>query len=607
MKFKKVLALLVGVSCIASTFSGCTMKYPLKYYSQMPVTSQQTAQRQEAMSNSTYGGMPYNTDLFYRNDLKTECADPDVIYISDRNNRDYGYYYMYATSDMSASCYGFSCWRSKDLENWELVGQAFDPDKNSWGTSGYWAPEVKYDQSTGKYLLYYSAVYTTGGYNPAGTAAKKSYDGREEIGLAIADNPWGPFTQYVPAGGSIDMSAFLDPDQLNASLKTNDPDYATRDIPFMCIDVDPFEDPATGKKYLYFKRDGITTGTDAIFGIEMKDWYTPDYSTLTQLTKSYQYTLTDTSKKVPYEAGIINEGPFMIEHDGKYYLTFSVNGYMKYGYAVAQAIGNSPLGSFRKLTPEEGGLLLSDQGEQLDDVACPGHHCFIQAGNELMMVYHERANRSTDGAARAVAVDRVKWVKNNEGETVLYLDGPTWSLQPKINSDSEYHNIAQDAILTASNMKGNNAAQLKSLQALNDGLLAIDPELTFIPEFQANAGTTTITLRFKTFRDIRAIMIYNSVNYDETFKKIDRVEIDFRRPDKKGAVSTAYATNIPFDWGFYLNQMTKNTMRPGGSSILEFNEMEADQIRITISGNPGKGVNRKNYTLAVSEIVVLGK
>ena len=54
----------------------------------------------------------YNHKLFYRNDLLQDIADPQMIYISDPDSSEYGYYYLYGTTSAAV---GFEAYRSKDL------------------------------------------------------------------------------------------------------------------------------------------------------------------------------------------------------------------------------------------------------------------------------------------------------------------------------------------------------------------------------------------------------------------------------------------------------------------------------------------------------------
>ena len=91
----------------------------------------------------------------------------------------------------------------------------------------------------------------------------------------------------------------------------------------------------------------------------MNSWGDPDYSTLTQLTKTGYYTVDGTEINPAEGANNhINEGAFTYiqkQADGsyKYYLTLSINGYQDKSYCVIQAVADGPLGPYRKLTEEE--------------------------------------------------------------------------------------------------------------------------------------------------------------------------------------------------------------------------------------------------------------
>lgn len=105
----------------------------------------------------------------YKNPVADEyLADPSVVKGKD------GYFYVYATGDV------VPIRRSKNLVDWDSVGNAFR-QKPSWkNAGGIWAPEVKYVD--GKYYMYY-AFSTWGDPNPG-------------IGVAVAEKPEGPFTDY---------------------------------------------------------------------------------------------------------------------------------------------------------------------------------------------------------------------------------------------------------------------------------------------------------------------------------------------------------------------------------------------------------------------------
>ena len=114
-------------------------------------------------------------------------ADPYVMLYE-------GKYYAYGTGG-TVEGEGFACFSSDDLKNWTREGQALSA-ADSYGTWGFWAPEVYYIESKKKFYLFYST--------------------EEHICVATADAPQGPFRQEVKQPiwdeKSIDTSLFIDDD-----------------------------------------------------------------------------------------------------------------------------------------------------------------------------------------------------------------------------------------------------------------------------------------------------------------------------------------------------------------------------------------------------------
>src|SRR4051794_20855331 len=133
----------------------------------------------------------------YRNPLRPQipgdgtvesCADPSVI----RGQENEGYWYLYCTSDplndadRTGDAFNFHLvpqMRSRDLVHWTYVGDAFG-SRPSWATptAGIWAPEIEYDATATRYLLYVTVPDTT---FPGGGSA---------IAVATSDTPIGPWT-----------------------------------------------------------------------------------------------------------------------------------------------------------------------------------------------------------------------------------------------------------------------------------------------------------------------------------------------------------------------------------------------------------------------------
>ncbi len=553
---KKIIVFMCAL-LLALSAAGCGSEwrgYPLTYDDQLPADGE------------------FNESLFYRNDLDTACADPQVMYISDPDSTEYGYYYLYATSDATMSVTGFTAWRSKDLTSWENVSQtmgfpAFYPTDDHYGFSNMWAPECIYDPDTDKYYFYYSCS----------NRFITDTDWTVMIGCAVADEPYGPFLALEDETHNA-STPFFDNDRLMEAVANAGGEVTTY---FTCIDPHPYVAP-DGTKYLYFVRDrNESVQQTHIWGMRMNSWTEPDYSTLTRLTKT-NYVTVDGDERMPTDMEStnngINEGPFIYEtlqEDGsyRYYLTLSVNGYRDKSYTVLQAVGDSPLGPFTKLMKEDGGILIGTDGQSWDHISGPGHHSFVRVGDELFIVYHEHINRVMGDSQRAVAIDRVEVTTNSKGEEVLYANGPTWSLQPRPEAFSEYGNIADEATVSAD-------GSLTNAEALTDGLLSLYSYIDYVKEAEVR-GETTIKITFPDYREITGLMIYNSKNFNNSFYLINRIEFDFR-DETAGITDTAYIENLGFDWEFYKSSGGQ-FMRPGGSSVAIFNPMMVKEIRITIN------------------------
>ena len=440
----------------------------------------------------------FDNTLFYKNTAAYAGADPAMIYVDEGEYA--GTFFMYVTSG-SLSTRGFMVYSSKNLTDWEKAGVAFLPGSAGWGTGQYWAPEVIYDD--GLYYLFYSACW-----------GQKDYT--FYISAAVSDNPVGPFKELTTSTKSAKEPLLIfekHRDEIPAEYVSSLTGYLGTPGYIKVIDASPFVDPVTEKKYLYFVADIGTDYTEAsfLFGMEMEDWGTPKYETLTKLT-SYGYTTVE-EKETAVEGGNTNEGPFMYYHDGNYYLTFSTNTYYTVNYQVHQAIGTSPLGPFEKVAKDDGGAVIWTDTTSLAQ-GC-GHHVFVEVGDELWMSYHTLANDENIDEGRTLAVDKVVLVENKAGQKVLQANGTTRTMQPLPAKVSGYENVAVYA--KASCKEAENDVKL-----VNDGYIPLHKGSTF-SEFRTTKGSATVTLDFEEAVTLRSILVYNS-NSDrflfDTIKKI---------------------------------------------------------------------------------------
>jgi beta-xylosidase len=97
------------------------------------------------------------------------------------------------------------------------------------------------------------------------------------------------------------------------------------------------------------------------------------------------------------------EGPVMFRKDGKYYFMWSEGGWTGPNYSVAYAIGNSPLGPFKRV-----GKVLQQDPEIATGA---GHHSVLHVGkpDRWYIVYHRRPMGETDPNHRVTCIDEMRF------------------------------------------------------------------------------------------------------------------------------------------------------------------------------------------------------
>ena len=601
---------------LASFLTGCNYSFiNMSYYDQMTY--------EDGAQYSTI-----NKSLFYRNDYEyghnLAGADPSILKITDQNDPDYGYYYVFVTTGFRS----FSAYKTKDLVNYEPVGvilNAIDSasDEGKTLNKDTWAPEIVYDAEEKMYYLF-------------GSSTPQVLSGEDQSVyfalplVAKSESPRGPFKMISHSDYSyvyknennntifnetrhkyfLQFSPFDPVKMYEQMLRLN---IDTENVKIMrAIDFHPFIDPVTNKKYLYFTNNKNNNATFTM-ACEMKNWDEPIYETMTVITKNKYYEVDGTEAAVYEKMSGINEGPCVVYHNGKYYLSISINNYLDKSYSVIQAVADSPLGKFRKLRDSEGGLLLSTDGMIMDNVSGPGHHGLIEIEGQLYIIYHKHNDPNEGGSARHVAVDRVNWITikdiNGNDLDVMYVNGPTTSIQRLPDFASEYENIANEAKVVATNLKTES-----SVEYLTDGLQSIYKIAN--EEFIANyvketefTGKTVITMSFEEYKSIKAIMIFNSKWMESAFYEIYRIEFDCLNSNNKKV--TKVIRNLKFDWKAYTSIDDIDVIRTGSAAIAEFNETKIKEIRIVIepANNDQIYVHGDNEMseLALGEIEILGR
>ena len=301
-------------------------------------------------------------------------ADPEVLYSNKT-----GKYYIYSTTDGTPGWGGhdFSVFSSTNLIDWKDEGKMLDVkgDQVKWATGNAWAPciiEVK-----GKYYFYYSA------HNPQ--------TNRKEIGVAVSDNPTGPF---VDSGAPI--------------ITDEDRPKEVRGV--QAIDVDVFQDPKSGKCYLYW-------GNGFMAGAELSD----DMMSVKKETITHM-----TPKGGTLDTWAFREGAYVFYRKGTYYFMWSVDDTGSPNYHVCYGTAKSPLGP---ITIDEDNYLVIKQKPE-DGIYGTAHNSVLQipGKDEWYIVYH-RINKHflnrEPGIHREVCIDRMTFDKKGRIVTVTpTLDGP---------------------------------------------------------------------------------------------------------------------------------------------------------------------------------------
>ena len=527
----------------------------------------------------------YNHDLFYENDLELMGADPSVIYINE--GEEAGYYYMYITSD-AIDVSGYLAYRSKDLTNWERVGTALErydfTDENnsrylSFGTFDYWAPEVIYDSNKKLYYMFYSA----NSYD-----AKPGDDYHFYGDVAISDSPKGPFIPYNayyqnnPILWNKAYNTYIYKPLFDFSLmdKSN-PLYEKKTGGYMkIIDLCPFIDPKTNEKYVYFVRDlypeaGIVNSK--IYVIKCDDNWLPNYDEVYCLTTPNKINVDDEQERQILKEGKVNEGPYMIFHNDKYYLLYSACSYNQKQYSVRVAVGDSPIGPFEKLEPDNGGYLLYAESKNTW-VGGTGHCSVVNKDGQEYIVYHAHQT-NTNEFSRGIAKDEIHWVKNNDGLDIMVCNGPSYAILP--NTSGEYSNVIRKASITSSRDN-------ETLNFLYDGVVLYH-NFPFLNETKFKEGKESIIISFDKSIIISSISIFNSFYEDLRLDKIDNIIF-------KCNCETIKTGLIEFDIEKYTDKY--GNYIPGGSFSIELDNEEVNEIEIVID-------NDKEFNL--SEIIVLSK
>lgn len=338
--------------------------------------------------------------LEYKNPLVVQFGDPYILHASNDT------FYMYGTGHVND---GFVCYSSQDMVNWTFRNQVYKAGKDSWTEKNFWAPEV-YERN-GKFYMFFSADWKN---NPNNELENF------KIGVAVSDNPTGPFKNLVnrpifnPDYPIIDANLYTDDDGTNYL-------YYSR-----CCYKHPVESELADWAKANKGYDVIEESW--VYGVKLSDDFTEVIGEPVLLMRP---PVSMENKQTEWESrsvtnGEINrrwiEGSAIFKRNGKYYMTYSANFYAGQYYAVGYATADNPLGPFVKA---DNNPILEKNIEKGGIVTGTGHNNFVydKNGQPTCIVYHGRTKAT--GNERVVFIDKVKF--NTKGEMII--DGPTTDVQ----------------------------------------------------------------------------------------------------------------------------------------------------------------------------------
>jgi hypothetical protein len=285
-------------------------------------------------------------------------ADPEILY-SNQTNR----YYIYTTTDGFPGWGGwyFTTFSSDDLTRWKYEGMTINlPRDTKWASGNAWAPAaIERKEADGyKYYFYYSGETGHG----------------KAIGVAVADSPTGPFRDI---GRPII-------DRRPKGVKGGQQ-----------IDVDVFQDPVSGKYYLYW-------GNGYMAGAELND----DLISIKEETVTVMTPQGGTLKDYAFR-----EAAYVFYRKGTYYFLWSVDDTGSPNYHVAYGTSDNPLGPIK--VAKEPVILIQDADQQIYGTA---HNSVIQVPgtDEWYIVYH-RINKNyierekSPGTHRETCIDKMEF------------------------------------------------------------------------------------------------------------------------------------------------------------------------------------------------------
>lgn len=238
---------------------------------------------------------------------------------------------------------------SDNLIDWTRHSHITDTSHIKWAKRALWAPAVV--EKDNRYFLFFGANDIQSDKENGG------------IGVAVADNPAGPFRDHI---GKPLIDKFY-----NGAQPIDQFVFRDKDDQYYII-------------YGGWRHCNIA---------KLK----PDFTGLLPFDDGTMF------KEITPKGYV--EGPYMFIRNNKYYFMWSEGGWTGPNYSVAYAIADSPFGPFERV----GKILQQDS----TIATGAGHHSVIQPGKDRwLIVYHRRPLGRKGGNDRVTCIDEMYFDKN---------------------------------------------------------------------------------------------------------------------------------------------------------------------------------------------------
>ncbi len=350
----------------------------------------------------------YKEKIIYNPVLPGDYPNPTVIKVKD-------YYYASATSNEWSPL--FPIFKSKDLNNWELVSYVFPGGAPEWADKNFWSPELIYDETQDRVYAYYSA--------------RDKNTHRMSVAVASADSPEKPFTDHGPLVsqevGSID--------------------------PFEIKDRD-------GKIYVIWKEDGSSAWLPTpIWAQQINEDRNKFIGDKVELIRNDQL----------WEEGKV-EGVCLFEK-GDYFYMFYSSGLCcekECNYKVGVARAKNLLGPWEKFNDNP--ILRTNV-----DWKCPGQGSVVEKDGDLFLLYHAYSREGSIYVGRQGVLEKIMWSEdkwpefnnaqslNRPMERLNFLDqfhsalNPVW--QWRVTQDLSY-STGEDGLMLSASTENDNIGSL---------------------------------------------------------------------------------------------------------------------------------------------------